>query len=128
MKRTAWLWAGLLCSVFSVSLTAATDPLYTGCVTQTEAGDFTYCEPAACSVLEGKLVTAKLTGHKVILRGIVHDATPEKPRTIDVTHVEKIGDACDERCSPRPPAHRGIGGTHERPGSEGGTPGKTSQQ
>jgi hypothetical protein len=116
----------LLGSIVSLPLMAATDPVHTGCVTQTEAGDFTYCEPDACSVLVGKLVEKKLAGHKVSLRGVVHEARGDTPRTIEITRIEKIGDACDERCSPRPPGHRGLGG-HARPGSEGGTPGRTSQ-
>jgi hypothetical protein len=100
----------------------AAETAYTGCVMSTEAGDWTFCEPNDCSLLQGKYVGAKLAGHRVTLHAAVQAATASTPRTLVVSSVVSIGAACSERCSLRPPGHRGLGG-HEHPGSEGGTPG-----
>jgi hypothetical protein len=102
----------------------APETSHTGCVMRTEAGDYTLTQEHACSVLQGKKVNPALIGHLVTLRGSVQEATGTTPRTITASSITTVGNACSEACSPHPPGHRGLG--HEKPGSEGGTPGVTS--
>jgi hypothetical protein len=124
MIRLITRLAILLPACLLVSAQAPPEPSYTGCVMVTEAGDYTFCEPANCSALLGKLVGPKLAGHTVTLHGAVQAPTSNTPRIITVTSVVSIGTACEQRCSPTPPGHRGLG--HEHPGAEGGTPGVTT--
>ena len=116
----------LLSAVFAVAPPPAVETSHTGCVMATEGGDLTFCEPDHCSLLSGKDVGPKLAGHKVTVRGAVHEATDSAPRTIVVSSVISIGAACADRCH-LPPIHRGVG-PREHPGSEGGTPGVTPPQ
>jgi hypothetical protein len=95
---------------------------HSGCVMQTEAGWFTFCETDACSVIKGAGIDAKVAGHKITAIGTVQPATAIAGRIFTVTKVLKVGDKCDQICSPNPPHHRGIGGK-DKPGAEGGTPG-----
>lgn len=111
----------LFSAVFAAVPPPAVETSHTGCVMATEGGDLTFCEPDHCSLLTGKDVGPKLTGHEVTVRGAVHEATNTASRTIVVSDVLSIGPACADRCR-LPPIHRGIG-PREHPGSEGGTPG-----
>lgn len=101
------------------------DETRTGCVMQTEAGWFTFCEPNSCSVIKGAGVDAKIAGHKVTVSGTMQAETADAAKTFVVTKVVEVGAACEERCSPRPAGHRGLG-NKDKPGSEGGTPGVTA--
>lgn len=120
MTRYALIFPAVL--ALALQTPPAAETVHTGCVMMTEGGDYTFCEPETCSLLQGKELAAKLAGHKVTLRGTVQAASKDGPRTLLVSHVVKIGGACTEACSPWPPIHRGIV-PKDRPGSEGGTPG-----
>jgi hypothetical protein len=111
--------AGIALSGFAAP---AGDETRTGCVMQTEAGWFTFCEPNSCSEIKGAGVNPKLAGHKVTVSGTLQAETATAPKTFMVTKVISVGAACNETCSPRPAGHRGLG-SHDKPGSEGGTPG-----
>jgi len=115
--------AGLALTGFAAP---AAEETRSGCVMQTEAGWFTFCEPNSCSAIKGAGVDAKLAGHKVTVRGTMAAETEAAPKTFVVTKVIAVGAACDERCSPRPAGHRGVFGQKDKPGSEGGTPGATA--
>jgi hypothetical protein len=112
-----------LLAVFAAAGFAASagDETRTGCVMQTEAGWFTFCEPSSCSAIKGEGIDAKIAGHKLTVKGNMQAETTAAPKTFVVTKVVTVGPACDERCSPRV-VHRGIG-NHDKPGAEGGTPG-----
>ena len=110
----------MLASGFAFSVS---DETRTGCVMQTEAGWFTFCEPDACAEIKGTGVDAKLAGRKVTARGTMQTESATG-KTFVVTQVVTVGGACDERCSPRPVGHRGLG-SKDKPGAEGGTPGVT---
>lgn len=126
MKR--FVLPALLVATMHAQTSAPAPITLTGCVMQTEAGDYTFCEPNSCSLLSGTMLTASLAGHTVTLRAILHLATATDPRTLSVISITTIGPTCDQRCSPRPPGHRGLGSKNNKPGSEGGTPGATSPQ
>ena len=116
--RALWLVAVFAATGFAAP---ASDETRTGCVMQTEAGSFTFCEPNSCSAIKGPGIDAKIAGHKVTASGTLQAETSAAPKTFVVTKVVSVGAACDERCSPRV-IHRGIG-NHDKPGAEGGTPG-----
>jgi hypothetical protein len=120
--RLVVLWMLVAMAGAAVS---ASDETRTGCVMQTEAGWFTFCEPNSCSVIKGEGVDAKLAGHKVTVSGTMQPETAAAAKTFVVTKVVEVGAACEERCSPRPAGHRGLG-NKDKPGSEAGTPGVTA--
>jgi hypothetical protein len=119
-------FAILLAAALVAAAPPAAETSHTGCVMATEGGDWTFCEPDHCSLLTGKGVGPKLAGHKVTVRGAVHEANVSAPRMIVVSSVISVGPACADRCR-LPPIHRGFG-PKEHPGSEGGTPGVTPPQ
>jgi hypothetical protein len=100
---------------------------YTGCVMKDMDGNITFCEPEHCSMLTGKDVGVKLAGHTVVVEGTVKEAGDGEPRRIVVSRIVSVGAACNQSCALYPVHHRGIGG-RDKPGSEGGTPGVSSQQ
>ncbi len=125
MMKTAWAVI-----VLAIALGAAAQQNsghYSGCVMKDMDGNVTFCEPQHCSLLTGKDVGARLAGHTVTVEGTVKEAANGEPRTIVVTKVLSVGAACNQTCALYPVHHRGIGG-RDKPGSEGGTPGVTSQQ
>ena len=113
--------------MLAMGLALAPQPKYTGCVMKSEGGDFTFCEPAHCSLLKGEKVGERLVGHVVIVRGIVTNATDDEPRTLSVSEIVEFGKVCDQHCSLKPPGKRGVF-PKEKPGSEGGTPGLVPKQ
>lgn len=99
---------------------------FTGCVTTDMDGHLTFCEPNHCSLLIGEAVGAKLSGHTVTVEGTVKDAADGQPRRVVVMKIVSVGAPCNQTCALYPVHPRGIGG-RDKPGSEGGTPGATSQ-
>jgi hypothetical protein len=101
---------------------------FSGCVQKApgSATDLIISTPTACARLTGDAVSAdKLSGHQVDLTGIFTPRTSSTPASIQVNSVNKVGDACSDVCSLRPPGTRGLHGPSNQavPGSEGGTPG-----
>ena len=104
----------------------ATPATFKGCVQKAPGSDGTIVISTAntCARLTGKLAADPLAGHEVELQGILTPRVSGAAASIEVNSVVKVGDACSQVCTLRPPGTRGLRRPDKAvPGSEGGTPG-----
>lgn len=107
---------------------AAAPASYSGCVQKAPGSttDLVISTPTVCARLTGDAASAdKLAGHQVDLTGLFTPRTSSTAASIQINSVNKVGAACTEVCSLRPPGTRGLHSPSNQatPGSEGGTPG-----
>jgi hypothetical protein len=104
---------------------------FSGCVQKAPGTtDLVLSTPTTCARLSGDAASAdKLAGHQVDLTGIFTPRSSSTAASIQVNSVDKVGAACSEVCSLRPPSARGLQRPSNQaiPGSEGGTPGAVSE-
>lgn len=104
---------------------------FSGCVQKApDSTDVIISTPTTCARLTGDAASAdKLAGHQVDLTGIFTPRAASTPASIKVNSVSKVGAACSEVCSLKPPSSRGLQRPNNQaiPGSVGGTPGAVSE-
>ncbi len=121
---TPWLSAQTEMPATEQSATA-----YTGCVTAGTGNPgvmFFKGEDGMCSQLSGTFKKGGLLKHRVVLKGELLAPTEDKPSTLKVISVESVEEACSDTCKPAPQGIHSVE-SDSRPGTEGGTPGATSQ-
>lgn len=100
---------------------------YSGCVQKDpDSSDLVISTPKVCARLTGDAASAdKLAGHQVDLTGLFTARTSSSAASIQINSVKKVGAACSEVCSLKPPSARGLQRPNNQaiPGSVGGTPG-----
>ena len=103
---------------------------YSGCVQKVpDSADLVISTPKVCARLTGDAASAdKLAGHQVDLTGLFTARTSSTAASIQVNSVNKVGAACSEVCSLKPPSARGLQRPSNQaiPGSVGGTPGEVA--
>ena len=142
MKRDAMVLALMLPAAFCpapgqqsapVNAVVPAAKLYSGCVAQSAYIKTVYLLSTGdrCVKLVGGFDPSAVANHQVTFKGVLNEATGDKPATLNIQSTKEVGGSCKRTCSilnsgsrglPQPAAPSPSHGA-EKAGTIGGTPG-----